>query len=227
MNEGVILLVEDDEDLSLITTLQLQERGYQVLCAKDGKSTLELLGQSVVDLILLDVMLPDCTGHDLCKRIREQYEYPIIFMTCLSDSDTIVQAFRNGGNDYLIKPVNVQELVERIEKNCEKNQKKLLTFQQFVMDEAAHAVYRRWENGESGEQIELSPTEYKLLAAFVQRQDEILLYKELYRMIWEQGEVEDTRALMVHVSNLRKKVDMNQNNMIRSVRGVGYIFNNV
>lgn len=225
MKDTTILVVEDDADLAMLTARQLQSRGYRVVCAEDGEKTMLRLEEHPVDLILLDVMLPDCDGHALCERIRAKYTYPIIFMSCLGDSTTIVQAFRGGGNDYLVKPVDIGELVERIEENLQSQRaKRLLEFQQFVLDKENYAVYRRREDGQRGEKLDLSPTEYKLLLVFVQRPEEILLYKELYRAIWEHGEIEDIRTLMVHVSNLRRKIDYQHQDMIRAVRGVGYVF---
>lgn len=220
-----ILVVEDDKDLAMLTARQLEGQGYQVFCAEDGKSTLQILKDESVDLILLDVMLPDCDGHELCQRICSIYEYPIIFMSCLGDSTTIVQAFRGGGCDYLVKPVNITELVERIEENLKKSRgKQMLEFRQFILDKKNYQVYRRTEEGECAEKLDLSPTEYKLLMEFVGNPGEIRLYKELYRAIWEHGEIEDIRTLMVHVSNLRKKIDYQHRETIRVVRGVGYIF---
>ncbi len=220
-----ILVVEDDKDLAMLTARQLEGQGYQVFCAEDGKSTLQILKDESVDLILLDVMLPDCDGHELCQRICSIYEYPIIFMSCLGDSTTIVQAFRGGGCDYLVKPVNITELVERIEENLKKSRgKQMLEFRQFILDKKNYQVYRRTEEGECAEKLDLSPTEYKLLMEFVGNPGEIRLYKELYRAIWEHGEIEDIRTLMVHVSNLRKKIDYQHRETIRAVRGVGYIF---
>ena len=96
MAKAKILVVEDDRDLAMLTVRQLEGQGYQVLCAEDGRSTMQLLKDESVDLILLDVMLPDCDGHELCRQICSVYEYPIIFMSCLGDSSTIVQAFRGG-----------------------------------------------------------------------------------------------------------------------------------
>ena len=220
-----ILVVEDDRDLAMLTARQLEGQGYQVFCAEDGKSTIQLLEEESVDLILLDVMLPDCNGHELCQRICSVYEYPIIFMSCLGDSTTIVQAFRGGGCDYLVKPVNIAELVERIEENLKNSRsRQMLEFRQFILDKGNYRVYRRTEQGESAEKLDLSPTEYKLLLEFVRKPGEIRLYKELYRAIWEYGEIEDIRTLMVHVSNLRKKIDYQHRETIRAVRGIGYIF---
>lgn len=228
MNKAVILLVEDDKDLMMVTSLQLEEEGYQVYCAENGARTKAVLQEHKVDLVLLDVMLPDCTGHELCNWIREHYNYPIIFMSCLGDSDTIVQAFREGGDDYLVKPVDIDELNSRIEANlAPKPVPGLRVYKQFIVDTNQHDVYQHLEDGSQGERIELSPTEYKLLLAFIDHPREILLYRELYREIWDQGEIEDMRTLMVHVSNLRKKIDWQKHESFKSVRSVGYIFNDL
>lgn len=225
MSKTKVLLVEDDRDLMMLTARQLESRGYQVLCAGDGQSAMQSLTETSVDIILLDVMLPDADGHELCQQICSLYKYPVIFMSCLGDSTTIVQAFRGGGSDYLVKPVKIDELVERIEENLKNSRgRQIMEFRQFILDKENYLVYRRAEQGERAEKLDLSPTEYKLLLEFVQRPGEVLLYKELYRAIWEHGEIEDIRTLMVHVSNLRKKLDYRHMEIIRAVRGVGYIF---
>ena len=226
-----LLVVEDDEDLLMITARQLERAGYEVLCAKDGESASKLLTTERIDLMLLDVMLPDCDGHDLCKRIREDFRGPILFMSCLGDSANIVDAFREGGNDYLVKPVNPVELVERVRENlreCKEMQEAegRLWFRQFMVDRKTRSVYRV-ENGHACEKLDLSPTEYKILAVFIKKPDELFLYRQLYRQIWEQDDLDDIRTLMVHVSNLRKKIDYQHKEIIRSVRGAGYIFSDL
>lgn len=228
MKQTIILLVEDDEDLSMITSLQLEGEGYQVYCAKSGAEAKVILKEQRLDLILLDVMLPDCTGHELCTYIRESYDYPIIFMSCLGDSDTIVQSFREGGDDYLVKPVDIEELNQRIAANLDKKQDlEIRIYKQFMVDTQLREVYQHLEDDSQGERIELSPTEYKLLLTFINKPKQILLYRELYREIWEQGEIEDIRTLMVHVSNLRKKLDWQKRDSFKAVRSVGYIFNDL
>lgn len=230
-SETKLLLVEDDAELSAVTRLQLIGKGYQVDCAFDGREALEKLLTQRIDLVLLDVMLPDTDGHELCRKIRGEetgYLGPIIFMSCLGDSGNIVDAFREGGNDYIVKPAKLEELVERINTNLEKyedtrEQEGRLWFRQFMIDTRSRSVYRVRE-GISGEKIELSRTEYDILLALVSRPEEILLYRQIYRTVWGQEDLDDVRTLMVHVSNLRKKVDENHTEIIRAIRGVGYLF---
>lgn len=145
-----ILLVEDDEELSKIMAMRLRKRGYDVICALDGGQTLQAIVSEQTDLVLLDVMLPDTDGHELCRKLRSEeigYRGPIIFMSCMGDSENIVDAFREGGNDYIVKPAKMEELVERIrvnlkEKSTEQAESSLQWFQQFVVDTRSRSVYR-------------------------------------------------------------------------------------
>lgn len=229
-----ILLIEDDEELSAITSLQLRSRGYYVVCAMDGQQAVERLAEEQIDLILLDVLLPDIDGHELCRRMRSEecsYQGPVIFMSCMGDSTNIVDAFREGGNDYIVKPAKLEELVERIEANLEdrkRNREKegRLWFRQFMIDTKTRSVYRVREHVRQ-DKIELSRTEYDILAALVGSPDEILLYRQIYKMVWGLDDIGDVRTLMVHVSNLRKKIDGEHTEIIRAIRGVGYLFQDV
>jgi DNA-binding response OmpR family regulator len=230
-----IMLVEDDEDLSKITSRQLMRRGYKVRTALDGKSALEIMDSERIDIVLLDVMLPDYDGHELCSLFRsDRYGYhgPIIFMSCLGDSVNIVDAFRNGGNDYVIKPVEISLLTERIQANLKREddtgpwRRGRQWFKQFMIDRRLYEVYLV-DNGKMGEKVELSPTEYKLLDEITQSPNEVMLYRQLYKKVWGQDDLDDYRTLMVHMSNLRKKIDLAHTEVIRAVRGVGYIFQDV
>ena len=226
-----ILLVEDDKELSMITSKQLELYGYQVSCAGTGQEALLILDSKPIYLILLDVMLPDCDGHELCEQLRSaeiDYRGAIIFMSCLGDSSNIVSAFRKGGDDYLVKPTKIENLVERIEVNLEKcrlhrKEDSRKWFRQFMIDTSRRTV-NRVENGAVGGEISLSPTEYNILLTLTEQPDEVILYRQLYKSVWEQEDLGDVRTLMVHVSNLRKKLDLDHTDMIRAIRGAGYMF---
>lgn len=226
-----VLLVEDDDDLRLITLMQLEQCGYEAVGAANGRETLETLNQERVDIILLDVMLPDCDGHELCSRIRSEeigYHGPVIFLSCLGDGDNIVEAFRKGGNDYIVKPAKMDTLKERIEVNLEKAKKQEAAnrkkwYRHFVIDQATREVFQV-EDGIQKEKVVLSPKEYRILESLVTHEGEVVLYRQLYRDVWEQDDLDDFRTLMVHVSNLRKKLVPDNMNVIRSVRGIGYLF---
>ncbi len=226
-----VLLVEDSEDLRLITLLQLEQLGYDAVGAATGQEALEILSRERIDIILLDVMLPDCDGHGLCVRMRNEpvsYGGPVIFLSCLGDGENIVEAFRNGGTDYIVKPAKADILRERIEINLEKARKPdggshKRWFRHFMVDPSKREVYAV-EDGIQKDKILLSPKEYQLLESMIDHEGEILFYRQLYRDVWGQDDLDDVRTLMVHVSNLRKKVSPENVEIIRAIRGVGYLF---
>ncbi len=226
-----VLLVEDNDDLRLITLLQLRQLGYEAVGAATGQEALDVLKNERIDIILLDVMLPDCDGHDLCVRIQGEeigYGGPVIFLSCLGDSENIVEAFRKGGTDYIVKPAKPEILKERIETNLGKIRKptgnrQKRWFRHFMVDPGRREVYRV-EDGVQKEKIVLSPKEYQLLESLIDHEGEILLYRQLYRDVWDQDDLNDVRTLMVHVSNLRKKITPENVELIRAIRGVGYLF---
>lgn len=230
-NRHCVLIVEDEIDLLTVTSMQLKRCGYEVECAKNGSEAVSILQNAKIDIVLLDIMLPDCDGHELCTKIRDKeiaYTGPVIFMSCLGDSTNIVESFRKGGNDYIVKPAKIDNLIERIEANLKKLTEEQTSdtrqwYKQFMIDKNKHSVYRV-EGRKVGEEIALSPTEYNILVTMTEHPEEVLLYRQLYKSVWELEDLGDVRTLMVHVSNLRKKVDRNHTEMIRAIRGVGYLF---
>lgn len=222
------LLVEDDKDLSVITQMNLKHANYQVDAAFTCQEALDFLEEKEYDLILLDVVLPDKRGDELCKIIRDACTCPIVFMSCLDDSKTIVKALRSGGDDYMVKPISYDELLARADavirrsKNIRGNDKKgLHQFKQFSVDTVRHRVLR----GE--EEICLSSIEYEILKYMVEHPNELLLYRQIYENVWDSDSLGDVRTVMVHISNLRKKLDPERTGIIETVRGAGYIFTDI
>lgn len=157
-----------------------------------------------------------------------RFSGPVIFVGGQTDGADIVKAFWSGGSDYLAKPVRADILRERIEANLERIRNaepggERHWFKQFMIDKSRREVWRV-ENGRLGEKISLSPLEYSVLGALVRHRNEVVFYRDLYRDVWQQEDLGDVRSLMVHVSNLRKKVDRDRTEMIMAVRGAGYLF---
>jgi len=222
-----ILLVEDDQDLSAITCANLAHAGHKVDAAFTRAEAEAHLAQTEYDLILLDIMLPDYSGDELCRRIRREYDCPIIFLSCLEDSDTIVGALRSGGDDYMVKPVRYPELLARADavirrfRSQRKEHDPVRIFRSFTMDTIHHRILR----GE--EEVSLSSIEYALLLYMVDHPDTLLLYQDLYEHIWDRDSLGDVRTVMVHTSNLRKKIDPEHRGIIATVRGAGYVFSDL
>lgn len=225
-----ILLVEDDQDLSIITHANLTHAGHKVDDAFTCAQAEELLSQHEYDLILLDIMLPDRSGDELCRAIRQDCDCPIIFMSCLEDSETIVDALRSGGDDYMVKPVRYPELLARVDAVIRRSGQKraqevpqdnIRAFKAFSVDTSHRCILREEER------IDLSSIEYGLLWYMMEHPDTLLLYQDLYQHVWETDSLGDFRTVMVHISNLRKKLDPDHRGIIETVRGAGYIFSDV
>ena len=220
-----ILLVEDDQDLSAITFLNLTHAGHQVDTAFTCAEAEAFLAESTYDLILLDIMLPDRSGDELCRTIRSECDCPIIFMSCLEDSDTIIGALRSGGDDYMVKPVHYPELLARADAVIRRAGKTsgdpIRTFKSFTMDTHRRRILR------NGEEVDLSSIEYALLEYLAGHPNTLLLYQDLYQNVWSSDSLGDFRTVMVHISNLRKKLDPDHRGIISTVRGAGYIFTDI
>lgn len=226
-----ILLVEDDEDLSAITHASLVHAGHAVDDAFTCAQAEALLAANPYDVILLDVMLPDRSGDELCRSIRQECDCPIIFMSCLEDSDTIVNALRSGGDDYMVKPVRYPELLARVDSVIRrvgprsapetKKEETILKRRSFSLDVPHRRILR------DGHAEDISSIEFALLRYMMDRPDTLLLYQDLYQNVWESDSLGDFRTVMVHISNLRKKLDPDHRGIIETVRGAGYIFSDV
>lgn len=224
-----ILVVEDDEDLSFIIMTQLTANGFLCDAAMNKGEIVNCLSENQYDLVILDMMLPDTDGIEVCKLIRETSKCPIIFASCVVDHDAMIEALSVGGDDYIVKPVDIDLLVARIRANLrrcgyEEKNSKIISFGDYEVDTSKYEVWRVNEKKARINQVMLSATEYKILLHFLTNKDQLLLYEELYRCIWESDDLGDTRTVMVHVSNLRKKIEDETNGFIHTVRGAGYIF---
>ncbi|MDR2132387.1 MAG: response regulator transcription factor [Clostridiales Family XIII bacterium] len=228
-NTGGILIVEDDRDLSEITHIHLKNAGYAADAAYSLADAVRLIEERAYALILLDIMLPDGEGFELCRVIREKCSCPIIFISCIDDGDSIVSALRSGGDDYMTKPVDWKELLARIEAHIRRAtvyadsetpplDANVSRLKSFSIDKRRRRVRR------GGETIDLTPIEYAILEHFCANSGELILYNDLYRSIWSVDGFDDLRTLAVHVSNLRKKIDPDHAGLIETVRNAGYIF---
>jgi DNA-binding response OmpR family regulator len=232
MIQGKILLVEDDSNFSFIMKRMIESKEYYVVTADCVEAAVEKMKKESFDLILLDMMLPDGYGTDLCQKIRTASVCPIIFVSCLSDTETKIKALQLGGDDYITKPVDFDELITRIEVNIRRARQYNLgrslseeeRFAGFLVNKSKHEVWLTNQEEEMTERVDLSPIEYQLLCTMMERPNQLILYQELYQKVWNADDLGDVRTVMVHVSNLRKKLGESGKETIRTVRGAGYIF---
>ena len=220
-----ILLIEDDTDLFSLLKYNLEKEGFSLNGLQTGKGAIELCRQVRPDLILLDIMLPDSDGLDICKGIRKTPELaaiPIIFLTArASETDRIV-GLELGANDYVVKPFFVRELIARIKLQfrSQSTPPRVLEAGGLELDPTSRQV--RFE----GAPLALTATEFRLLEFMMSRPGVVFSREQLLNSVWGQDRAITDRAVDVYVLRLRQKVERDPANpiMIHSVRGFGYTF---
>lgn len=221
-----ILLVEDDFALAMGTEYALQAEDYEVVHVDTIKNARNAL-DATIDLVLLDVMLPDGTGYDFCKYIRENNgTVPIIFLTAMSEEVNIVQGLELGADDYVAKPYRVKELLSRIKAQLRRSQMTEVRMSSEVAF-GQHIFYMEdFRLVLNGENVECTPSELRLLRELVQNQGMVLERNQLLEKLYDvDGAFIDDNTLSVYMKRLRDKLG-DDANYIETVRGIGYRFRN-
>ncbi|MCI8402307.1 MAG: response regulator transcription factor [Lachnospiraceae bacterium] len=221
-----VLLIEDDAAIAKIIRYYLrQEKNYDVVWARTAGEAMAC-GRDQFDVVLCDILLPDVNGIELCASLRQWHSCPIIYISCLDDSDTIVRALEQGGDDFIVKPFDNKVLVARIQANLrragsrvqERNRK--LEFEGFCLDLVQHTVLRDMET------YKLSDIEYRILSLLIQNANRYFTAEEIYRAVWGSDHYGDVRTVLVHIHNLRKKIERipSEPVYLKSEWGHGYLF---
>jgi DNA-binding response OmpR family regulator len=210
-----VLIVEDDEAMSVALRDGFQYEGYAVTLARDGEAGLQLATAETPDLILLDVMLPRMTGLDICRQLRSNGNaVPIIMLTARGQEIDKVLGLKLGADDYITKPFGFMELLARAEAVLRRSRSPLPStgtlgipetyrFGDVVID------FKRHEARKGSEAIDLSPREFQLLAYFIQHRGEIVTRETLLDTVWDYNAIPFTRTVDMHIAKLRKKVEDN------------------
>ncbi|AGX43859.1 response regulator transcription factor [Clostridium saccharobutylicum] len=222
MKDFKILLVEDEKQMSMFIEMELTHEGYEVDVAYDGRDALRKAENSDYSLILIDIMIPSLNGIEVCRRIRQFSDVPIIMLTAKSDVPDKVLGLDAGANDYLTKPFAIEELLARIRVYTrEKTQKNVLDeikVKDILMDNKIHQVWR------DGKEIELTKKEYDLLKVLLINKNIVLTREQLIEKVWGYDYVGDTNIVDVFIRYLRSKIDDGfEDKAITTIRGVGYI----
>lgn len=221
-----ILIAEDEEDIRQLVTLHLTKEGYEVFEASNGVEALEIFTREKIDLIILDIMMPEMDGFSLLQRIRKRSKVPVIMLTARTEEADKILGLGLGADDYVIKPFSVIELISRVnaqlrrymEYNPMKVPEDKLRNGGIVMDLDDYSVEK------DGVSIELNPKEFKMLRLFLENPGKIFTKKQIYESVWEEPYVGDNNTLMVHVSHLRDKIETDPKDpeYIKTIRGIGY-----
>ena len=213
------ILVVDDE-ASILETLQLglELQGYEINTAASGRQGLQAFLAEPPDLVILDRMMPDGDGLELCRQIRQRSAVPILMLTALSDVDERVTGLDSGADDYLTKPFKVKELLARIRALSRRHQPpaSLLQFGDLEVDMNSCQVNR------AGQNIVLTAREFQLLAFLVQHPRQMFNKEQLLDRVWGELEAVNLNVVEVHISSLRTKLGDQDKSLIRTVRGLGY-----
>jgi len=228
--EGRILLAEDEEHLLDAIKLNLELDGYHVVIAKDGKSALKTALEERFDLIILDVMLPEINGFDICESIRmENKEVPIFFLTAKNTSQDRVAGLKLGADDYLTKPFNLEELLLRVSLLVKRGKERTRNFEpketySFAGNEINFANFSITTF--KGEHEKLSKKEIQLLKLLIDRKNEVVSRKQILEKVWGYDIYPSTRTIDNFILNFRKyfEHDSREPKHFESIRGVGYMF---
>ena len=226
-----ILVIDDDPDISEALSISISVRwpDTTLLTAKDGGTGVDLVDRERPDVVILDVGLPDMSGFEVCGRIREFSDVPIIMLTVRDRPIDKVKGLETGADDYVTKPFNYMELLSRVQAALRRSH----TAPPAQMDDALPFVsgeltvdFGRRRALMSGEDVGLTPTEYRLLYHLVKNAGFTLPHETLLAKVWGREYMEDTEILKTHIYNLRRKLGDNPRDprLVRTVHGVGYEF---
>ena len=216
---NTILLVEDNPHIMKINYTTLMMEGYHILKAETAADCLQVLRERDVDLIILDVMLPDGSGVDLCTKIKREFEIPILFLSALGENADIIAALRAGGDDYLTKPYDIGVLIARVEARLRAvhKEKRFLRFGPLRFDTAARLCEHE------GSELPLTQKEFSLLLQLARSNGQAVSKETLYDSVWGTPLLDDSTALYTAVSRLNAKLEKEHTGItISYLREKGY-----
>ena len=219
-----VLVVDDEPAITDLLATALRYMGYQVTTAATGLAALEAAASVAPDLVVLDVMLPDIDGFEVCRRLRAARDFvPVIFLSARDGEDDRVTGFVRGGDDYVTKPFSLEELTLRIGALLRRvrgggdAEAVRLRYRDLEMDEDRHQVWR------AGREVTLSPTEFRLLRYFLLNPERVLSKQQILDHVWQYDFNGEDNVVETYVSYLRRKLDEPEPRLLQTVRGFGYV----
>lgn len=223
-----VLVVDDEHKILEVVTALFESKGFKVFAAADGHKAMEISGRENLSLIVLDLMLPDISGEEVCRRIRQHSRVPIIMLTAKVEEEDLLQGFATGADDYITKPFSLKELFARAEALLRRSAPDLIPL----------TIRNSWRNGElfadfeqgivrkNGVEVVLTASEMKILAALVKYSGKVFTRGELINIALGDGFDGYDRAIDSHIKNLRQKIENDPKNpvYIRTIHRLGYKF---
>ena len=218
-----LLIVDDEDNLRSMLVAALRHHGFEVSSAATGRDALTEVAAVAPDHVVLDVMLPDLDGFEVCRRLRAEGNHtPVLFLTARDTTEDLVRGLTLGGDDYMQKPFSLEELVARAtavlrRTGATKQSGTVLTCEDLVLDDDAHRVTR------GADEVSLSPTEYNLLRFLLVNQARVLSKAQILDHVWHYDFGGDGGVVETYIGYLRRKVDAGDRKLITTVRGIGYV----
>ncbi|MDM5326624.1 response regulator transcription factor [Neobacillus sp. CF12] len=229
MNNISILVVDDEEEIANLIAIYLEKEGFRVIKALDGQEAIHIVQTQIIDLVILDIMMPKLDGFEVTRLIREQHNMPIIFLSAKTSDFDKVHGLVIGADDYMTKPFTPIELVARVNAHLRRfmklnqpkvNQQSILEFGGLVISPEQRTVTLYGEN------IDLTPKEFEILLLLARQPKKVFSVENIFQQVWGEAYYEGANTVMVHIRTLRKKLeeDKRKNKLIKTVWGVGYTF---
>lgn len=224
-SEVRLLVVDDEPNILELLTMSLRFVGFVVATATNGTDALKRAQEFQPDLVILDVMMPGLDGFEVARQLRSRGDrVPVVFLTARDSTEDRVQGLTLGGDDYLIKPFSLEELVARVRAVLRRTGGAVeggrvgaqLSYADLVLDDDTHEVWK------AGIAVELSPTEFNLLRYFLQNPGRVLSKRQILEHVWNYDFGGDGNVVESYVSYLRRKIDGGESRLLQTVRGVGY-----
>ncbi|UOQ49888.1 response regulator transcription factor [Gracilibacillus caseinilyticus] len=230
-----ILIADDDHDIQIIISMYMKENGYQVLTAADGIEALQIVEKETPDLIILDVMMPKLDGYELCQALQKITDVPILFFSSKHEDVDKILGLGVGGDDFIEKSTSPSVLIAKVKAHLRRYRNIGLPRKQrgysnqntdtiefpglqINLDSAVVKLYDK--------PLHLSAKEFQILCLLAQNPEKVFSVEKIFELIWDENHFGDYRTVMVHISNLRKKLENNHGKVIyiETVRGIGYKF---
>lgn len=222
-----ILIMDDEKEITHLMKKCFEEAGYEAEVAHNGADGLKLLEQNTFSLVILDIMMPGMNGYEVCEKIREKNNLPIIMVSAMGQDEDKIKGLITGSDDYIVKPFCMEELLARVNSQIRRftyfNQgiSKLpsqIEIKGLTIKEEQHKVFLY------GEEIKLTPTEYNILLLLAKHPGKVYSSEEIYRELWAEKYFEGNNTVMAHMWRLREKIEADPKNpqIIETVWGVGY-----
>lgn len=222
---NTVLVVDDDAEIAKLVSVYLKNEGYEILQAQDGLEALKVMEQNSIDLIVLDVMMPNMDGLELCKKIRANSQVPILMLSAkVQDMDKIL-GLMTGADDYMIKPFNPLELTARV-----KSLLRRANYQPHSKDDGIIQINTLSVNKQShqamanGKEVKCTSIEFDILYLLAKNQGKVFSSEQIFEKVWKESSMGSNKTVMVHIKNLRDKIDsvVPGEAIIQTVWGVGY-----